>query len=151
MTNIEIQEIGFDPITYLSSAFEIKKQISIKRKRVEMLRHLAQSVSIQMSQAPSGGGYTSDKVANGVLAIMEVIEEIDDCLLEMARVQQSLEEVLTQYVYDEKYRSVLEMRYLACQSWNDVANTLGITTRWAMTLHERAVKELSTNCLNAVL
>jgi len=45
-------------------------------------------------------------------------------------------------IEDFRYRLLLEMRYINCKDWDEVANTLGYDTRYILKLHGRALKEI---------
>lgn len=148
LTKRQLENISKDPMKYLNQAFDIEASITVKLARIEALRALAESVTAKISLVPgSGSGRTSDKVANGVMCIREVEEDIGDELKAMSRKQVEIAGVIQCFVKDEKHRSILEIRYLALSPWDEIAEKLGCTRRWAMTLHERALKELIANCL----
>ena len=43
---------------------------------------------------------------------------------------------------DATYAEILRRRYIQNEKWEDIANALNVTKRWAITLHGKALKDL---------
>ena len=46
---------------------------------------------------------------------------------------------------DERYRSVLQLRYLCGYDWQEIADRLHFSLRWTHKLHGEALQELKQN------
>ena len=67
----------------------------------------------------------------------EINDDIDR-LVDLKREMASLIERIP----DPSYRVLLELRYLGCSRWEDIALKMGYDLRWVYRLHGRALKEM---------
>lgn len=121
---------------YLSRLQHMEKEVDFK------LRYL-RSLRTQMPSAPTQervqGGDIADSTAHRAIRIEELQQEIAQLYTQMDLVRKETE-LFIRSLPDLRLRSLLEMRYLSGFKWETIADTLYMTTRSAMRLHQRALQ-----------
>ena len=124
---------------YLSRYQLLKVQIAAKQERVNELRQRAQSVS-----SPSFSG-TKSTAAKGEGKHEILTDECnrleDELMVEIIRLthfQRHIEHVIDK-VEDDKQRTLLEKRYLNCQSLEQISVDMGYGYRQICRIHKKAL------------
>lgn len=121
---------------YLSRLKRMEEEADLK------LRYL-RSLRTQMPSAPARervqGGDMADSTAHRAIRIEELQQEIAQLYTQMDLVRRETELFISS-LPDLRLRSLLEMRYLSGFKWETIADTLFMTTRSAMRLHQRALQ-----------
>ena len=87
-------------------------------------------------------GLTGTPSPNGLLDLwpeMSLLDEINA----LTRAEAEIGRAIDQYVEDPTLKQVLELRYLNCLKWEEIAVRMNLTFRWTMTLHKRALETFS--------
>lgn len=74
--------------------------------------------------------------------IIELEQEIDMLTIELNRRQKQVQEE-SEKLENKDMAKVLVDRYINMKPWNIIAKELDCTTRWAIELHNRAIKKMS--------
>lgn len=135
---------------FLRRARTIDRRVDEATERVERLRARLESGRMSsITGMPRGGAgdwtVTADR-------LIEYEREINSRVREMCRLKRLAQEAIDA-IEEPRMREVLELYYIDSFSWRQVAETMGITERWALILHGRALlrvrvpKEISGSSL----
>ncbi len=110
--------------------------------RAEKYREMAMQATGRTDALRVSGTPNRSKVEKYVLELWEVHNELQQeirRLMEKSREAESL----IQRLPDQRFRAVLELRYLCGLTWNEVASKLHFTLRWTHELHNAAIEALA--------
>lgn len=144
LTHEQLEQIAEDPKGFLSQGYRTKERIAAKRERIESWQQLAVSITAPISDMPSGGSGPSKLVEASVCNILDLQREIEEEIKELVSLERSIGSAINLLVEDTTHKGLLEMRYLNYLKWEEIAVRFDITFRWTMTLHKRALEEIST-------
>lgn len=147
LTAEQLESISKDPRTFLSRAYRSHERIAAKRERIYSWRQIAEFITVQLRAEPSGGSGPSKIVENSVCNIIDLQREIEDEIRELVDVQREIGYAIHKLVVDPTHKTLLELRYLNYLKWEEIAVRLDVTFRWTMTLHKKALEEISAKAL----
>lgn len=87
-------------------------------------------------------GSVSDPTARIALKIVQLDEEIAQDIERLMDFKAEARRLFTKLDDDLKYKSVMELRYLECMSWRDVAQSLHFSYKHVFKLHGEALRRL---------
>ena len=146
LTQEQLQKIKEDPKAFLNRGYRSNERIAAKRERIESWHQLAESITVELKQTPGGSG-PSKIVENSVCNIVDLQREIEDEISELVDIQREIGLAINELVDDPTHKALLEMRYLNYLKWEEIAVRFDVTFRWTMTLHKRALEQISTKAL----
>lgn len=125
------------PKDYLNRAYKIEARISAKLYRLEMLRSLAERMTVNIQDAHVCGG----KAHRLEDAIADIEELEQDILVEINGLLDAKRDVMRAIdaVDNIECGLLLEMRYLCYQSWEQIADGLDCCVDNVYKLHRRAL------------
>lgn len=135
MTREDFQAIAQDPKAYLLRCSKTKRCIRVKARRVDQLRRLSVQITTTLKEASAYTG-PNDKVGNCVIEIIALSGEIEKEIAEMVNQQRETGAAIRALVPDTRARTVLEARYLAGLSWEEIAHEMHYAYRWVLRLHK---------------
>jgi len=114
MTQEQIEAISEDPKTFLLQGRNAQARIAAKRERIDSWRQLAESITVtlKVDGSSSLGGYKQSLVENTACNIIDLENEIIADINELAGIEMVIHEAINLFVKDDRYRAVLEMKYL---------------------------------------
>jgi DNA-directed RNA polymerase specialized sigma subunit len=118
----------------------IDLQIDSKLAQVARLRELAEKITVTLSTQPKGTTI-GKKTEECVLKIWELERSINadiDKLIDM----KDTAKMLIDQIPDERYRLVLEYRYLKGMKWAKIAEKMGYDKRYLFKLHATALQSI---------
>lgn len=126
-----------DKIEYLKRYKDIDRRIQAKcdEKSVWMAR--ATKITPTFSEMPKGGQEES-KIEAAIEKIMEIDSEINDEIDELLIVKSEVKAAINT-VPNEKYRELLERRYIRGQKWEQIAVDMNYDYSWVLRLHGKAL------------
>jgi DNA-directed RNA polymerase specialized sigma subunit len=149
LTTEQLQAIADDPRAFLSRNYRIEERIQTKRRRIEHLRAVVTATTQEIKAVVSYTG-PSDKVSNCVDETLDLEKEIQGEIEALQQTQRDTAEAIELLVDDVNMKMLLELRYLACMHWEEIATEMNYALRWVMRLHKRALntmrKEASALC-----
>lgn len=110
-------------------------------ERAERYREMATKATSRADALRTSGTPGRSKVETYVLEMVDVHDELKratEKLMEKSRKAEKLIGLLK----DERYRAVLQLRYLCGMKWEEIAHDLFISSRWAHMLHSQAIRAL---------
>lgn len=129
---------------FLNRGYQSRIRIRAKKERIENWRRIAESITAAIKPVAAFSSMPSKKVEDCVCNIIELQEEIQEEIDGLVQVEREIGRAITKAVEDPTLRALLEMRYLNCLKWEEIAVRLDVTFRWTMTLHRRALEEFSS-------
>jgi DNA-directed RNA polymerase specialized sigma subunit len=75
------------------------------------------------------------------IKLIDLSHEINDDIDRLIDLKKEILNVINE-IDDFRYKLLLEMRYINCKDWDEVAKILGYDTRYILKLHGRALKEI---------
>lgn len=147
MTEEQIKMISEDPKAFLQLGRKSKELISAKRERVDSWRKLAESITVTLKHdaGTSGSGYKQGLVENAVCNIVDLENEIIAEIDALANIERDIAEAINLFITDDRYKAVLEMRYLNGYSWRVIGSRLYYGEDWVCRLHGMALLEMKKN------
>lgn len=132
---------------WLSRGYRIKERIGAKARRIQNWYDLATTITSALKDVAVAPSEPGRKVERYVTEIVDMQNTIEEEIAELKETELEIACALPKYVDVPNYLTVLEMRYTAYMRWEEIADAMGITLRWTMTLHERAVRYFAEKAL----
>lgn len=152
MRQEQIKQIYEDPKAFLLQGRKAKELITAKRERIDSWRRLAESITVTLK--PDGGsvpgGYKQSLVENAACNIVDLENEILSEIAELVDIEKDIREAINLFVVDDRYKAVLELRYLNGYSWRSIGSRLYYGEDWVCRLHGSALQELRQNAERAL-
>lgn len=144
MTQEQIKQISEDPKAFLLQGRKAKELIAAKRERVDSWRRLAESITVTLKPdaGSAPGGYKQSLVENAVCNIVDLENEILEEISVLVNIEKDIREAISLFVVDDRYKAVLELRYLNGYSWRLIGSKLYYGEDWVCRLHGSALQEL---------
>lgn len=139
-------ELAEDPRGFLRQSYRGRERIEAKRERIEQWRRLAESTTITLKETPGGSGNATSLVENCAVNIVDLERELAEEIKELVATERIVGQAI-EMVDDPTDKALLELRYLNCLTWPEVAGRLGVTLRWVMTLHKNILERISLEAL----
>ena len=125
---------------YLNKMRMLDRLIDSKLEQIDRLRSLSERVTTTISFSPKGAGganrteYCIERIWQ---LEKEVTEDIDRLVDMKSGIRGAIDEVK-----NDKYKLLLECRYLCGDTWERIAEKMEIEVRWVYELHGRALQEI---------
>lgn len=129
------------------TAKEFLRQIRTVDRRIEETAERLQRIRARLESGrmsnltgmPRGGGVDWTEAADRVI---ELERRLQAQISEMCRQKQAAIEAIDR-VEEARLRELLELYYLDGYTWEQVAERMDISDRWALSLHGRALKQVT--------
>ena len=123
---------------YLSQAWYLDKRIRTKERQLDWLRSHAVYVSPKLTEVPKAPSIRRSPVEEAVVRITELENEINESIAKLMRLKSEIADAIRS-VNSMECETLLEMRYLAFLSWDQVAVQLGYSQDYIYHLHRKAL------------
>lgn len=123
---------------YLGRIRELNRTIDRKLDRATTLKALAMKTTQAMKDAGSMGS-GADKISGAMNKYIDLSAEIDRDIDRLVEMQQEAYALLGK-IRNQKYYTVLDMRYLKYKGFEQIGVEMGCSRRWAEKLHGRALE-----------
>lgn len=132
---------------FLSRPYWIDRRIERKQEEIDRLRAQLTKATSHLSDMPrggSGGDWTDADVK-----VLEMEQQIHAEILELCRVKREVFEMIDT-VEDERYRTLLELRYRNYMTFEQVAVEMHYSWRQVMRLHAEALNVIECHIRSVV-
>jgi hypothetical protein len=126
---------------YLSQAYRIDQRISSKILQVQSLRDLATRATATLTDMPRNPSPNFHRMEDFITKAMDLESEINTDLKELIDLKREVVTVV-KCVEALDLQTILELRYLCFQSWEEISVALHLDIRWVHRLHNRALNEV---------
>ena len=128
---------------YLSQMRPLQSGIESKLEQVQSLQALATKANAVLSHIPSGPTRNVHNMEDIIVQMVDLKDEIFSEVERLVELRKSIASTIEQ-VSNPTYRRILEMRYLCCKPWDDIAGELKYEPKYVFRLHGRALQEIDT-------
>ena len=125
---------------YLSQAFRLDQRINSKLEQVSRLRGMAVKATGSFQAERISGTSQHSPMESAVVKLIDLEYEINDDIDRLVDLKREMTSLIEK-IPAPSYRVLLELRYLGCSRWEDIALKMGYDLRWVYRLHGRALKE----------
>ena len=134
---------------FLSQAYRIDQRINSKLEQVQSLRELATKATSTLSGTPPSGSRNVHRMEDVIAKMLDLESEINGDIDVLLETKKHVAEVIKR-VKEPEYQTVLEMRYLCYQPWENISNTLAYSPQHTFRIHNKAIsavaRELERKC-----
>jgi len=123
---------------FLSQVRRMENELSCKLAHVRCLR---EALPGGLQTGAWRGGEISDPTGRNALCIAELQQEIDALYQQVRKKRMEIARVVNR-LPNTRARSLMEMRYLSGLGWERIAESLCITPRSALRLHQKALRSV---------
>lgn len=124
---------------YLSRAYRVDQRINTKLTRISELRALAQKCTVAYGGERVSHTRNVASLEDAVMKIMEAEKELDVQIDLLVDTKKEIEGVIER-VPDADCRLLLEMRYLAMESWTEIACQMNTYRMRVYRLHDKSLE-----------
>lgn len=116
--------------------------INSKIRQLDQLKRYRGRLPTYKGQEAIQSGSVGDPTASIALKIVRLDEEIARDIERLVDLKAEAQVLFARLDDDLKYRSVMELRYLECMSWREVAQSLHFSHKHVFKLHGEALRRL---------
>lgn len=109
--------------------------------RAEKYREMAMQATGRTDALRTSGTSNRSKVEKYILELWDVHNELQQEISRLMKMSREAEKRILS-LEDDRYRAVLELRYLCGLTWEEITKKLNFTLRWTHKLHKAAVESL---------
>lgn len=120
---------------YLERARILNGQIQEKENQVTMLRSMTLKITPSYSDMPHSSTRNTHPMENAITKAVDLEDQLKKDRLEFKQLQTEIREVISQ-IPVLNIQMVMDLRYVVCLSWADIAQVMGYTERHIFRLHE---------------
>lgn len=124
---------------YLRQVRKYKFLINYNMEQLEEAMAMATKVTTFISDMPKGTGI-GDKLADAVIRILEVEDQIRENVAEWQRRKQDAEDLVNK-LQNPDYVIILYHRYFDGMTLEEIADKMGYSYKWICDLHGQALAE----------
>ena len=128
--------------TYLRQVRDAYRRSEALCAQAEKYRVLATRATGRMDAVRVSGTSRRSNVETYVLELVETHEKMQAEIHRLLDLSREAEKLIAR-LPDSRHRAVLQMRYLCGMDWEEVADKLHFTLRWAHKLHREAIGQLN--------
>lgn len=126
---------------YLEQGIGLNHRINSKIARISKLKDLAVNISVIYTDMPKKPNCGGSKLEDTVIKMVSLEEEINHDIVRLLDMQNEISKCIDS-IKDEKQHTVLELRYLAGKSWEEIAGELGCGIDNVYRLHRKALETI---------
>lgn len=126
---------------YLSQAWLLEKQVDSKLQQIAALRSSAEGLNQCIEAEPVSHSRNVSAMQDTVNKIVEAEIELNEEIVHLVDLKREIKEVINQ-VRNVTYKLILEKRHLSFKKWEEIAEDLGYTARWAQIRYGEALEKV---------
>lgn len=138
-----LETIAQDPKKYLRQCHRLDARVRTKNARIARLYQVSTQITSSIKAVSAYTG-PSDKTGNCVLEIVSLQKEIENEISDLIALQREIEATIRDLVPETAQRGILEARYLAGMTWEQIAYEYHYAYRWTLRLHARGLEAMKT-------
>lgn len=120
---------------YLERARILNGQIQEKENQAAMLRSMALKITPTYSDMPHSSTRNAHPMENVITKALALEEQLEQDRFEFKQLQAEIREVISR-IPVLNIQMVMDLRYVVCLNWTDIAQAMGYTERHIYRLHE---------------
>ncbi len=130
-----------DTVEFLLQAYHIDLRINNKLEQLESLNALATKATTTYGSEPVSGSRDVHRIEAVICKIMDLQNEINADIDRLVDIKQEVREMI-ESVPSVEGRTILEMRYISCRKWEEIAYSMHYALRSVHYIHDKAIEYL---------
>jgi DNA-directed RNA polymerase specialized sigma subunit len=126
--------------TYLRQYKDIKTQIEIQRNRRKILEDFAALAGVDYTRVKVQSA-PADTVPDIAAKLLRIDEQITRKIDQLLKAGKEIEEKISR-IPDATQREVLQLRYLSCLGWEQIADKISYSLRQTFRIHSAALQAM---------
>lgn len=132
-------------IKYFLNQYKLlEDRIKDKEYELEKLRHLSTSIASPNFDIKVTKSRNYDNLGDIISAIFDLTKEIANQKLDLLKLQLNIS-VLINNIENQEYKRLLELRYIKCDKWENIADDMGYSLKSVHRIHNRALENILEN------
>ena len=126
---------------YLTQAYRIDRRINSKLEQVASLRELAVKATSTLSDMPHNLTWNARSMENIICKMVDLENEINTDIDNLVDLKGEIVSLIKR-MQNPEYQTLLELRYLCLNSWEQVAVDMGYSLQHIYRIHDKALKSI---------
>lgn len=126
---------------YLNQAYHIDHRIESKLSQIESLKSLATRVTSVFSDMPHSPTPDNQRIQKTIADIVDLENEVSTDIEQLVNLKREINSAINS-VENPEHRTILEMRYLGFQTWEQIATKLDCDVRHVYRLHGQTLVKI---------
>jgi DNA-directed RNA polymerase specialized sigma24 family protein len=127
---------------FLSQAWRIDMRINSKLEQVQSLRCLAEKATSTISDMPRPATRNIHRMEDVIVKIMDLESDINADIEKLVDIKRQISEALS-HLTPTEYRTLLELRYICCKTWEEIAAEMYYSLRHTHRVHGEALQDFT--------
>ncbi|NSL04178.1 DUF1492 domain-containing protein [Blautia glucerasea] len=124
---------------YLMKAYRMDMRINSKLRQVDSLNDLAVRATATISDMPGNPSKDPHKMENIIVMIVDLQQEIGKDIEDLLNMKRDIMERIGK-LEDPEQQMVLELRYIDCRAWEQIADDMDFSMNNVFVLHRKALE-----------
>ena len=120
---------------------QVREQKRLESRIAELTAEMQRIKSVVLSDTPKGKGKSNERLEQIIDEKQQLINDYK-AQIKKSHIIMSKIEVAVNSVSDERFRTILSMRYLDGRTWEYIADKMNYELRWIYILHGRALNKI---------
>ena len=126
---------------FLSQTYRIDQRINSKLEQVQSLHDLATKAGNVLSHTAFAGTRNVHRMEDIIANMVDLEGEIKSDISRLVEIKRDLMTVIEQVAAVE-HRTLLELRYICCKTWEEIAANMNYSVRNIHNIHSAALKDV---------
>lgn len=126
---------------YLTQAYRIDQRINSKLEQIASLRGLALKATSTLSDMPHKPNKNTSLMENIICKMIDLENEINTDIDTLVDLKRDIVAII-KGIQNPEYQTLLELRYLCFNSWEQIAVDMGYSLQHIFRIHDRALKNI---------
>ena len=123
---------------YLGQAYRIDQRINSKLEQMHSLRELATKASSILREGAAIANRNVQSMEETIAKIIDLETEINHDIDQLVDIKREIVSVIKR-VQNPEYQALLELRYISCKTWEQIAAAMFYSIQNVYKLHNRAL------------
>ena len=127
---------------YLNQLFRMDRRIDSKLEQLSALREMAARTTACMQDDVVSRTRNIHRMEEIIVKITDMENEINDEIDRLVDLRKEIMDVLGK-MKNPQYQTLLELRYLCCKNWEEIAEIMNYTASNVFKLHKKALQAVT--------
>ncbi len=127
---------------YLSQYYILDKRIKDKKDEIEKLKLLVNNVGSFTGTEKVQSSSNLHKMSDTIAVIVDLSNEIMEQTTKLLQLKYDIM-ILIEKAEKQEYKRLLELRYIVCMKWEEIAVDMGYSYKYVHKVHNKALNNLS--------
>ena len=131
----------------LNQAFILRCEIKVKQEQISTMQDNLTDISAPLGKERVSRTPEASHLERDITQLIQLECELKEEIARLAIVEQEIMDIINR-IENMKARAVLSKHYLGFKSWSDIADEMQISTKWALNLHTKGLRQVETVLTN---